>query len=248
MRGLSAKELLELWERGMENSEIERGLLMLSYCQPEYPWDRLAAVTIGRRDAMLLQLRQATLGPVLNAFAVCPGCASELEFAMNTEELAPASANVCVAEAKCDAHEFKQGLFSVRCRLPDSTDLYAAGSCGSVEEARQTILSRCITSIEGADSALVMGEIPASVAEGFEAYLSEQEPAAEISLKLQCPSCAQQWNLALDIVSFFWREIQAVARRIALEVDALARSYGWGETEILSMTSGRRQLYLELVG
>ena len=29
MSGLSAKELLELWERGMESSEIERGLLML---------------------------------------------------------------------------------------------------------------------------------------------------------------------------------------------------------------------------
>jgi hypothetical protein len=49
-------------------------------------------------------------------------------------------------------------------------------------------------------------------------------------------------------VSFFWREIQSAARRIVLEVDALARSYGWSEAEILNMTPARRQLYLEMVG
>jgi hypothetical protein len=248
MRGLSARELLELWERGMESSEIERGLLMLSYCLPERPWAQLAAVSIGRRDSMLLELRRATLGTALNAFAVCPGCAEELEFEMNAEELGLSSGG----EEQAEEHSFQQGPFSVHCRLPDSTDLYAASSCASVEEARQMILSRCIHSIEAVpefvEQAPAAGEIPEAVAEGFEAYLSERESAADVSLKLECPSCGQRWELALDIVSFFWREIQSVARRIVLEVDALARSYGWGEAEILSMTPARRQLYLEMVG
>jgi hypothetical protein len=248
MRGLSSGELLELWERGMESTEIERGLLMLSYCLPDRSWSQLAAVSVGRRDAMLLELRRATLGPALNAFAVCPGCAGQLEFAMNPEELGLGL--VCDVEA--DMHTFQQGSLVVSCRLPDSTDLYAASSCASVEEARQTILARCIHSIDAATEsafpAPAAGEIPEAVAEGFEAWVAEQEPASEISLKLECPSCGRRWELALDIVNFFWREIQPAARRIVLEVDALARSYGWGEAEILSMSPARRQLYLEMVG
>ncbi len=87
MRGLSATELLELWERGMESSEIERGLLMLSYCLPERPWAQLAAVSVGQRDAMVLALRRATLGPDLHSFATCPGCGGQLEFELNADEL-----------------------------------------------------------------------------------------------------------------------------------------------------------------
>ena len=52
----------------------------------------------------------------------------------------------------------------------------------------------------------------------------------------------------MDVVGFFWREIQSAARRVVLEVDALARAYGWSEAAILGMSSARRNLYLELVG
>lgn len=244
MRGLSARELLELWERGMESSEIERGLLMLSYCLPERPWPQLAAVSVGQRDAMVLALRRATLGPALHAFATCPGCAGQLEFELNADEFGMGSGH----EKQTNAHTFQQGSFSVNCRLPDSTDLYAASSCASVEEARQTILSRCLLSFEDGGRALTTDEIPAAITDGIESFLSDREFADEISLKLECPACSRGWELALDIVSFFWREIQSAARRIVLEVDALARSYGWSEADILNMTQARRQLYLEMVG
>jgi len=228
----------------MESSEIERGLLMLSYCLPERPWAELAAVSVGQRDAMVLALRRATLGPALHSFATCPGCAGQLEFELNADELGMGSGR----QEQPIAHTFQEGSFSVNCRLPDSTDLYAASSCANVEEARQIILTRCVLSVEEGGRALTAGEIPSTIADDIEAFLSERDCADEISLKLECPACGRGWELALDIVSFFWREIQSAARRIVLEVDALARCYGWSETEILNMTPARRQLYLEMVG
>lgn len=244
MRGLSSKEILDLWELGAASTEVERGLLMLSYCLPGKPWAQLAAVTIGRRDALLMELRRATLGPTLNAFAVCPGCAGELEFSLNAEELGL----IASSEEQDEVHRFQQGSLTVSCRLPDSTDLEAASACATVEEAQRAIVARCISSVEDANHALGTDEIPAAAVEAFAAYLAEREPAAEIALNLACPACGRQWELALDIVSFFWREVQSAARRVVLEVDALARSYGWSENEILGMSPARRQLYLEMVG
>jgi hypothetical protein len=243
MHGLSSSELLELWERGSQSTAITRGLLMLSYSLPGKSWNELAAVSIGRRDCLLLELRRATLGPTLDAFAVCPTCSDELEFSLNTQELG------LNAEAEELARErrFKQDSLTVTCHLPDSDDLEAASGCAGVEEAQKTLVSRCIHLIE-AENGETLTEIPSAVEEQFSAYLAERDPAAEISLALECPSCGIQWEMALDIVSFFWREIQSAARRIVLEVDALARSYGWAETAILSMSPARRQMYLEMVG
>ena len=143
----------------MDCSGVHRGLQMLSYCLPGKPREELAAIAIGRRDAMLLELRRATLGPVLNAFAVCPGCAEELEFTLNTADLLGAG-----NEEPHRMHTFQQGAITVICRLPDSTDMEAAATCASVEEAQRTIVARCIDSIETANGAPWGGEIPAAVA------------------------------------------------------------------------------------
>ena len=50
-----------------------------------------------------------------------------------------------------------------------------------------------------------------------------------------------------DIVSFFWAEIDAWARRVLREVNVLARAYGWRESDILALSPVRRQIYLSMV-
>jgi hypothetical protein len=236
MRGLSPTQLLEVWEQGVESTAIERGLLLLSCCLPESGWSELASVPIGRRNVLLLELRAATFGNVLNGFAVCPACSGQLEFAIHHKQLALNS-----AEKETGVLQLEDNGRSYPWRLPDSTDLYAAAACESVDEARRSIASRCIKGSEAA-------EFPAGLMDSFEQQLSETDPAADIALDLSCPDCGQAWQLSLDVVSFFWRELQAAARRLALEVDALARTYGWSEAEIVGMSSSRRNLYLELVG
>ncbi|HMD20635.1 MAG TPA: hypothetical protein VKH40_09945 [Alloacidobacterium sp.] len=238
MRGLSPPQILEIWEQGIESTDIERGLLLLACCLPDHSWAQLAAVSIGRRNAFLFELRTATFGRKLSGFAVCPACAGQLEFDLNPDELGLTPPDNSLLS------QFEHDGCSVTCRLPDSTDLFAASACGDVDEARRSIASRCIQWNGSREET----DLPFAVIDAFETHLEQHDPAADISLQLQCPSCARAWEMALDIVSFFWREVQSAARHLVLEVDALARTYGWREADILGMSSGRRNLYLELVG
>ena len=77
--------------------------------------------------------------------------------------------------------------------------------------------------------------------------MGQSDPQAEIQLHLTCPACSRSWSVLFDIVSFFWSEICVQAKRLLREVHTLARVYGWREAEILSMSTARRQLYLEMV-
>ena len=64
---------------------------------------------------------------------------------------------------------------------------------------------------------------------------------------LTCQGCGHEWAAVFDIVTFFWAELVAQAKRLLREVHQLARAYGWRESEILAMSSQRRHTYLELV-
>ena len=78
--------------------------------------------------------------------------------------------------------------------------------------------------------------------------MAEVDPQADVQMDLTCPACGHQWQALFDIESFFWREISAWANRILREVHALASAYGWRESDILSMSTWRRQTYLNLIG
>ena len=62
-----------------------------------------------------------------------------------------------------------------------------------------------------------------------------------------CPACTFTWSEPFDIVTFFWAEIDAWARRLLADVHVLASSYGWSERDILALSPVRRQYYLEMV-
>jgi hypothetical protein len=47
---------------------------------------------------------------------------------------------------------------------------------------------------------------------------------------------------------YLWTEVRAAARRLLLEVHALASSYGWREADVLEMSPPRRHAYLSMVG
>ena len=66
-------------------------------------------------------------------------------------------------------------------------------------------------------------------------------------LALACPACGHRWQSVFDIAAFLWREIDAWAQRTLRDVHALARGYGWHESDILALTATRRQIYLEMI-
>src|ERR1700722_11100830 len=236
MKMFSASQILGVWERAVGEHPVDRALTMLAAACPESGRDQLAELSIGRRDARLLSLRESVFGTALNASATCPHCCQSLEFTLQTTELSRG-----VAEDLAEPCEITDRGALVKCRLPNSVDLRAAARCLDVAEARKVLLDRCLIGTN--EEALTEAAI-ASLAD----RLCECDPFADFTLELQCVECGYSWSVIFDIAIFFWSEIDALAKRLMLEVVALARAYRWSEGEILSMGATRRQFYLEMAG
>ena len=82
MHPLSVPELLTVWERGLAALPFERALTILLLASPASSRASLARISIGRRDADLLQLREWAFGSELAILAVCPSCRQTLESVM----------------------------------------------------------------------------------------------------------------------------------------------------------------------
>ena len=87
MRGLSAADVVAVWERGQERHPVDRALLLLGAALPARSRDELAALSVGQRDGLLLLARERTLGPTLQCFVPCPACAQSLEFPVEVREI-----------------------------------------------------------------------------------------------------------------------------------------------------------------
>jgi len=62
-----------------------------------------------------------------------------------------------------------------------------------------------------------------------------------------CPHCAQTIQLAFDVPSFVLRELRVQASLICEHVHLLAGHYHWSEEKILSLSTWRRQYYVDMV-
>src|SRR5258708_33832600 len=87
MRALSAQELISVGERGLAGRPFERALAILSAASPESSPAALARLSIGRRDANLLRLREWAFGPELAIVTTCPSCREALELTMPVASL-----------------------------------------------------------------------------------------------------------------------------------------------------------------
>jgi len=239
MRPLTVPELLNVWERGVGARPFERALEILTAAAPETSATALACVSIGRRDARLLRLREWAFGSDLPIVAACPRCHQPLETTLTVGDLcAP-------PEAGGDPDTtLTTGEYKIRCRPPNSEDLAA---CVGLDAAtsRRTLLLRCVMEASCGDNAVKADELPDWVLEAVVQRIAEADQA-EIRINLTCPDCEHRWNEVFDIVSFFWTEIDAWARRLLREVHVLASAYGWSEREILGLSPVRRQIYLAM--
>ena len=50
-----------------------------------------------------------------------------------------------------------------------------------------------------------------------------------------------------DIGDMLWQKVRAAAERVLLDIDVLARAYGWTEREVLRLNPLRRAAYLQMV-
>jgi len=251
LRPLSASEILELWERGVGRSPVEHGLLLLQAAYPDLAARDLRRLTIGRRDAALIRLRERTFGAPLNGLAVCPNCAERVEIALPLEELLAVHAGYDdppALSAEAQTSSLSVAGYNLTFRLPDSADLMNASAAPDSDSARLALLEGCLVEARHDGQPVRPADLPEPAVEALTARMDEADPLANVTLPLTCPACGHSWEVLLDIVTFFWAEIGAWAERLLREVHVLASAYGWREADILSLSASRRQKYLELVG
>jgi len=241
MRALASPELLAVWEWGEDRHTIDRSLALLAAALPEKSWDELAELPVGRRDALLLELRWRSFGSIVEAHSPCSSCGETMEFELGIRGILERAGGTEDIEVELDVDGWE-----IQCRLPDSRDLAAVVGCGDDEAGRRLLLDRCVASVRrnGRDSSA--DRLPEPVIKALSDRLEEADPLALIELQAICPDCGHVDTELLDAGSLLWSEVRSEADRLLREVDVLARRYGWTEDEVLALGPRRRRAYLEL--
>lgn len=229
---IDERRLLALWEVAVSASAAA-------------PWQRDGALLrgagcaeqqrLGARNAELLALRSRLFGEHWPLRSTCPRCGTAAEFGVDASQLAPASPML--------DHDRLQlpGGREVTVRAPELDDLRAAAAAGDTAAAEDELLRRCVTA--NADAAQ---PLDAAAREAIAARMEALDPAATLGFTIACPQCSAAWHAPLDVGAVLCTELRAHAEQVLLDVDALARAYGWSEPEVLALSPARRAAYLQL--
>jgi hypothetical protein len=238
VRGLVERELLSLWEATAADPLV-RADALLAAARPELAAAERDALTVGQRDAALLELHALTFGPRLEGFVRCPECDEPLELELDDEQVR----SILDGEPALGEQELSLAGCELRFRPLTCGDLAALAGARGRDEARLALVERCVL-----ESSVGPAELPEEVLAALAARLESCDPQAEIGVLVGCLACGTEWRALLDISAFLSAGIDAAAPRLLEEVHVLARSYGWSEGEVLALSRPRRELYLELAG
>ncbi|MET3994444.1 hypothetical protein AB7Z32_12305 [Bradyrhizobium sp. 482_C4_N1_1] len=222
------QDILALWDRAAGRAQRQRDDALFAAAGAA-PTD-----SIGTGNAALLALRARLFGAPWRLRAACPTCHTDCEFTADSAVLA-----VGLAPPADAVPRITNGGSELPLRLPTLSDLASLAATGDSAAAANLLLARCL------------GEAPPAaqdILHRVEAELERCDPGAVLSFALDCPDCGHAWQALIDIAPAFWIEVQAAAERTLLEVDALAREYGWSEAEVLALPHTRRAAYLQLAG
>ncbi|MCV2420219.1 hypothetical protein [Paucibacter sp. DJ2R-2] len=246
MSTLSSADWLDLLDSSRSLPPPLRACALLDgVWQAEPGW--AASLPLGQRDRQLLELQQALFGPQLELLAECPRCGERLELALQVPDL------MMPIQPQTSAEELTLELDgrTLRCRLPDSRDLWAAAQLAEEGQARALLMSRCLQAVDSraearaGDDALVA--LSDSALQTLSAALSAADPQAHTELALQCPACQHDWSEGFDIASYLLGALASWSERCLDQVHLLARAYGWSEAQVLALSPSRRARYLERV-
>ncbi|HEY2324275.1 MAG TPA: phage baseplate protein [Thermoanaerobaculia bacterium] len=223
-RTLTPSELLSIWERGVGQRPSGRALALLEGDATGLP--------VGRRDALLLDLREQIFGNALTGITSCPACGEEIELSFAVGE-------VRAEPSEVQSVRVVEGEYDLEARLPTSADLAAIETLGDLSLARETLFERCV--------GVAMRDLPSPVVDSVIAAMAAADPQADVQVEAACPSCGEQWREPFDIASYLFSELSVFARRLLSDVHELAAAYGWSERDILALSPARRTAYLEML-
>lgn len=253
MRALNDTEaLLTLWERGIAQSAGARDdELLRAACQNAQP-----ARTLGERNARLVELHARLFGHQIELLSHCPACHTVTQFSGDCAVLA---AQMASNLADAPTHQLDIQGHVIEFRLPERADIEIAAADvydddhdsdynddGDVVFA-QRLLKRCVLSCTYTGTDVPLRQVPERVLDALSRRMEALDPGASVSFALDCPQCATHWEAPLDVGQMLWQKVRAAAERVLLDIDMLARAYGWSEHEVLQLSPSRRAAYLQMV-
>jgi hypothetical protein len=242
MRVLTASELLDVWELGLVESSSQRALMLIAAAFPDASTDATAGLSIGKRDAELLALREAIFGSKMVGLASCPSCGQQLEFNFDMADIRLP----CPSES-AETSTLRLGDYRVEFRVPNSVDLTSLDQSADIPSNTRRLLERCVVHAHKRDQEVPVDDFPPDLLEAISRMMAEHDAQADIQLELACPQCSYHWDAPFDIASFLWSEIHNWASRTLGEIHTLASAYGWSEADILGLGPIRRRAYLDLI-
>jgi len=231
------ERLLALWERGIACEAPARADALLSASGDEGPR------TLGQRTKALLRLHASLFGGDAELVSHCPSCQAPAQFGVDCATLLahlPSTTDAITHRLALDGYVFDF-------RLPTAADVAAASSEDTDDGFARRVLERCVLACTRDDVPALLGDVPDEVLDAISKQMESLDPGATLSFAVQCPECAARWDAPLDTGQLVWHKVQAAAERLFLDIDALARAYGWTEEQVLSLTPVRRAAYLQIV-
>ena len=227
--------LLAMWERGLAHPAGVRADALLQ--------DETPPRSLGERTARLLTLHASLFGRPLELLSHCPSCDSVAQFTSDCTAL------IAQLPAPPDGspHRLDVDDVAIAFRLPIGADLAAASVEESDDGFARHVLDRCVLSCTRDGENVDVSTLPDDVLDAVSRRIEVLDPGATVSFALTCPDCAAHWNAPLDVGRLVWQKVQVAAERLLLDIDALARTYGWTEQEVLRLSPARRAAYLQIV-
>ena len=256
LRRLTGTDLSLLVETGESLSPsqravriITRALTRLGPCD-SISAESLQAITVGDREALLLQLRALMFGERMQCVLVCPSqtCGEKIELELKTSDLV-----LPAYSSKQPTHQLTlrsdEKVYCITVHVPNIGDLEKVTPFARTDPEAATVLllNRCVERVSVAGSGEAVASLPAGLREELSAVFPELDPQAEVSLRLTCPNCEYHFTALLDIASFLYEELKAHVRTLYQETHLLAYHYHWSEAEIMNMSVNKRRRYLELL-
>jgi len=237
--------ILTLWERGMAVPPSHRADALLD----------AAVASLGARNAALLSLRARLLGRTQALRCTCVHCGGTNEFSVDCDTLAR---SLIPPTGSDGLHALKSSGYVVEFRAPTSVMLSHCvilseakdlGPASSGDGVAAALLSGCVVQCsDSTGAACEVTDLPDEVLEALGNALERIEPGASVEFDVVCAECGAQWSAPMDCADVVWSEIQARAERLLLDIDVLARAYGWREDDVLALSDTRRAAYLQLAG
>lgn len=259
---LDAEALLALWERTLGQGAAARDAALLDAALLDgFAQRRSEACTLGERNTLLLGLHAQLFGSELALRSHCPACGTAAQFSSDCEAI---TAQLPPTLVEPPPHRIETQGHAIEFRLPDQADIAAAaagvavgagagagaatGDSDAPDDAgfALELLARCVVACTRNGEPVPVRTLPAPLLDALSQSMEVLDPAASIGFGLECPQCATPWEARLDVGQLLWAKVQAAAERVLLDVDALARAYGWSEPEVLRLSPTRRAAYLQL--